>query len=206
MIENKTPKISLAIPYHDAPHTAFFLSRILKSIHEQSFKDYEIVLLKKGRMGETYNECIRRSKGEYIKLMGIDDYFYQPDSLAEIVTGFEQCPQAWWLASACLHDDGINVGHLHTPSWNDNLYAGYNTIGGFACVTIRNKDVPPISEDLDWIVDVDWYWRIFQQHGLPYVITKPNVVVGVGLHQTTHTLSQEQKEKEWEYGRNKYGK
>lgn len=199
-------KISIAIPYHDTPSTAFFLTRLLKSIEQQTFKDYEIVLLKKGKMGETYNECIRKSNGEYIKLMGMDDYFNHKDALADLVSAFQMRPNAWWVIASCLHTDGVSVGNLHVPEWNNKLYIGFNTIGGFSCVTIRNKDVPLISEELDWIIDVDWYWRIYQQHGLPYVITNPNVVIGVGPHQTTNHLSDDQKQKEVDYAKEKYGK
>lgn len=200
----KTPHISIVVPYHDTPKTAFFLSRLLKSIEAQTFKDYEIVLLKKGRMAETYNEAIQKSQGEYIKLMGMDDYFLHEYALERIATELDAQPDKWWVASACVHDDGKNVGYLHSPQWNDKLYEGFNTIGGFACITIRNKGVPVINEELDWVVDVDWYWRIKLSHGLPLILTEPEVVIGIGEHQTTNTLSEEQKAKEHAYTKNKY--
>ena len=202
----QNPKVSIVVPYHDIPETAFFISRLMKSIEKQTFKDYEILLLKKGRMGETYNEAIRQSKGEIIKLMGMDDYFYHENALGELAMFFESYPEIWWMISPCLHTDGINVGNLHIPAWNAKLYEGNNTVGGFACVTIRNKDIPLINEDLDWVVDVDWYWRIYLAHGIPRVTENPNVVIGVGLHQTSNTLSQNQKDKEHEYVRKTYGK
>lgn len=197
-------KVSIVIPYHDIPETPFFISRIMQSIKLQTFKDYEIVLLKKGRMGETYNEAIRQSKGELIKLMGMDDFFAHKDALQEIVAAFAE--DTYWVASACLHDfEGVPQA-LHIPKWNDRLFEGYNTVGGFATITIRNKDIPLINEDLDWCVDVDWYWRIKKKHGLPLVLEKPSVIVGVGPHQTTNMLTEEQKEREHKYTREIYGK
>lgn len=200
------PKISIVIPYHDIPQTAFFLGRLLKSIEIQNFKDYEIVLEKKGRMGVTYNSGIQKSKGELIKLMGMDDYFFDPSALGDIVEAFDAIPEAWWMAAPCLHDNGQRLFRPHTPSWNEHLYQGYNTVGGFACISIRNKDVPLIDEDLDWVVDIDWYWRIYQQHGLPYVPQGTNVVIGIGEHQTTNTLSDEQKLREHKLTNERYGK
>ena len=202
----QNPKISIVVPYHDTDKTAFFLARLLQSIEQQSYKDYEIILLKKGRMGETYNEAIRQSKGEFIKLMGMDDYFYHKDALGELVMAFEKNYDFWWITAPCLHDDGVHVGYLHNPKWNDRLYEGFNTVGGFACITIRNSGVPLINEDLDWVVDIDWYWRIKLRHGLPLAIANPNVVIGIGEHQTTNTLSQEQKDKEHKYAKERYGK
>jgi glycosyltransferase involved in cell wall biosynthesis len=195
--------ISLAIPYHDSPDTARFISRITKSIDEQTYKDVEILLIKKGRMGETYNECIRQAKGDIIKMMGMDDYFTDKDSLQKIADAF--LPEVYWLATGCTHDLGTGPVHYHAPQWRDDLYKGYNSVGGFATISIRNKDIPPLDETLDWMIDCDWYWRINQRHGLPYVLNDPLVIVGIGPHQTTEKLSMDQKKKEWELTTKKYG-
>jgi len=198
-----TPLVSIAIPYHDTPETARFLSRLLKSIHEQTYKNIEIVLMKEGRMGQTYNACIKKAKGDIIKLMGMDDYFYEPVSVEKIVIAFNK-PEVYWLGTGCVHDTDGDLHDPHKPEWNDRLYKGYNTLGGFAVISMRNKDIPEIDETLDWTVDVDWYWRIYQKHGLPYVIDDMVVAVGIGEHQTTNKLPMEQKRKEWELTSRKY--
>lgn len=200
-------KVSICVPYHDTPDTARFLERLMHSIHIQTHKDYEIVLMKEGRMGKTYNACIKKSTGDIIKMMGMDDYFAHPDALKEIVEGFEVTPDAWWITAACIHDDELKgeVWHKHVPKWNNELWYGYNSVGGFATISIRNKDVPEIDEDLDWVVDCDWYWRIGLQHGLPKVIEKVNVAIGTGHHQTTSKLSEEQKQREHALMYKRYG-
>ena len=199
------PKVSIVIPYHNIPETAFFLGRLINSIEQQTFKDYEIVLEKYGRMAETYNVAIQKSKGEMVKLMGMDDYFFDQNALENIVKAFTLSPDSWWITASCIHDDGKDISRPHTPSWNYQLYEGHNTVGGFACVSFRNQDVPKIDEGLDWVVDCDWYWRIYQQHGLPKVLTDMNVVIGIGPHQSTNILSDEQKLKEHSLMRERYG-
>ena len=164
-----TPRVSIVIPYHNIPETAFFLGRLINSIEQQTFKDYEIVLEKYGRMAETYNVAIQKSRGEMVKLMGMDDYFFDPDALENIVKAFDLSPDSWWITAS------------------------------------RNQDVPKIDEGLDWVVDCDWYWRIYQQHGLPKVLTDMNVVIGIGPHQSTNILSDEQKLKEHGLMRERYG-
>jgi glycosyltransferase involved in cell wall biosynthesis len=196
-------KVSICVPYHDTPKTAFFLSRLLNSIAEQTFTDYEIVLVKKGRMAETYNEAIKQCKGEIIKLMGMDDYFTDKYCLEELVEKFDE--GAKWVASGCLHDDGAGKKNPHMPSWNDKLYAGNNTLGGFSVITLLNGDVPKIDETLDWVVDCEWYWRLFQKWGEPTLFKEMNVVIGIGDHQTTNNLSDEQKMREYALVQNKYG-
>lgn len=197
-------KVSICIPYHDTPKTAFFLSRLLNSIAQQTFTDYEIVLMKKGRMAETYNEAIKQCKGDIIKLMGMDDYFTDKYCLEELVEKFDE--GAKWVASGCLHDDGAGIKNPHMPSWNDKLYAGNNTLGGFSVITLLNGDVPKIDETLDWVVDCEWYWRLFQKWGEPTLFKEMNVVIGIGVHQTTNNLSDEQKMREYALVQNKYGK
>jgi len=197
------PKVSIVIPYHDTPQTAFFLCRLLATLNEQTYQNYEIVLMKEGRMGKTYNACIKKATGDIIKLMGMDDYFFDKDSLQKIVDAFKH-EEVYWLATACLHDQGKGPNNYHEANWNDKLFKGYNTVGGFATISLRNKDIPEIDESLDWTVDVDWYWRIYKQHGLPYTIKDAVVVIGVGPHQTTEKISMEQKNKEWEETSKKY--
>lgn len=200
-------KVSIVIPYHDTPDTARFLERLLCSIRIQTHKGYEIVLMKEGRMGETYNACIKKSEGDIIKMMGMDDYFAHPNSLKEIVEAFEAYPDSWWVAAACMHDDEKKgeVWGQHIPKWNEKLWYGWNTVGGFATISLRNKDVPLINEELDWVVDCDWYWRIWQQHGLPRIIENTNVIIGVHEGQTTNKLSDEQKVKEYQLMHQRYG-
>lgn len=197
------PKISIIVPYHDSPQTAFFLCRLLATLNEQTYKNYEIVLMKEGRMGKTYNACMKKATGDILKFMGMDDYFLDKDSLQKIVDAFKD-ESVYWLATGCYHDQGVGPSHYHAPSWNDKLYQGYNTVGGFATINIRNKDIPEIDESLDWTVDVDWYWRIYQKHGIPFYIPEAVVVIGVGPHQTTEKITQEQKDSEWEITTNKY--
>ena len=93
------PKVSIVIPYHNIPETAFFLGRLINSIEQQTFKDYEIVLEKYGRMAETYNVAIQKSKGEMVKLMGMDDYFFDQNALENIVKAFTLSPDSWWITA-----------------------------------------------------------------------------------------------------------
>lgn len=192
------PLVSILIPYHDAPDTARFLARLMSSIDSQTYTKNELVLMKEGRMGVTYNACIKKAKGDILKFMGSDDYFSNETSLARIVKAFED-PKVYWLATGCVHDQDGNVGNYHAPRWNDQLYKGYNTVGGFATISLRNDKVPLLDEGLDWTVDVHWYWDIFKKHGVPHALDEPLVVIGVGPHQTTEKLTMEQKQREWEY-------
>ena len=66
--------ISIVIPYHDMHNGAFFLKRAIDSIMIQNYKDYEIILVKEGRMAENTNAGIKKAKGNIIKILFMDDY------------------------------------------------------------------------------------------------------------------------------------
>lgn len=197
------PKISIAIPIHDTTKTAFFLSRLLKSLDEQTFKDYEIVITKEGAMAHNHNQAILRSKGELIKLMQMDDYFAHPEALQDIVDAFKEEDQ--WLISACTHTlDGVNHFNPHLPSWNDRMYTGNNTLGGFSTLTIRNDHPFLLEEPLTWVVDCDLYQRYYNVYGPPRLLNSINVVVDVRLDRLTSTLDDNLKQKEVDYLIRKY--
>ena len=193
-------RFSIAIPIHDTPNTAFFLSRLLKSLAEQTFKDYEIVITKDGPMAHNHNSAILKSKGELIKIMQMDDYFAHPNALQEISDNFE----GEWLISACAHTNGKDVFNPHTPAWSDYMFTGNNTLGGFSTLTIRNEGKLLLEEPLTWLVDCDLYWRYYLKYGPPKLLNDVNVIVDVGTHRLTSTLDDELKRKEVEYMIKKY--
>lgn len=196
-------KISIAIPYHDTPKTAFFLSRLLQSIATQTFKDYEIVLSKEGAMAHNHNAAIKKSNGELIKIMQMDDYFAHPAALQNIVDNFS--PDDHWMISACEHTkDDEGTFNPHFPTWNDKIYTGNNTLGGFSTVTIRNEGRLLLEESLTWVVDCDWYQRYYLKYGMPKLLNSLDVVVDVGTHRLSSTLTDELKLSEVEYLTKKY--
>lgn len=200
------PKISIVIPYHDSPLTAFFLGRLLNSIHAQSFKDYEIILTKEGKMAENTNAAMQKAKGELIKIMYSDDYFAHPDALKVIVDSFTEETQ--WLATGCLHQQ-VGTGYVtphspHIPSYSDDIETGHNTIGSPSVITVRNEGKLFFDEELSFLLDCDLYKRYYQKYGLPAIIEDMNVVIGLHDEQVSNTMSQKDKLQEFKYMQNKY--
>jgi hypothetical protein len=202
--QEMTPKLSIAIPYHDTPSTAFFLSRLLKSIEKQSFKDYEIVLTNEGAFARNHNAAILRSKGEIVQMLQMDDYLADNHALERIYAGF--FPSTTWQISASLHDLNGNVGNLHAPKWTDDIYTGNNRLGSVSTLSFRRDKALLFEEPLSWVVDCDLYYRLYLKYGEPKICQVPNVVVDVRTDRLSHTLSDEFKREEVIYLRKKYGK
>lgn len=197
--------ISVVIPYHDMQNGAFFLKRAIDSVMAQTFKDYEIVLVKEGKMAENTNAGIRKASGQIVKILYMDDYLAHPNSLQVIYDAF--VAGAEWLATACDHDDGTNKWNVHLATWDGRIQNGVNTIGSPSVIAFKNRnsfysryeDNVYFDEKLSWLLDVDLYTRLFQKLGKPAIINDVNVTIGIHPGQMTHLLSDEQKQDEFLY-------
>jgi len=197
-------KVSIAIPYHDTPNTAFFLSRLLKSLSEQSFTNYEIVITKEGAFARNHNAAIMKSKGEIVQMMQIDDYFASPDSLQKIVDGFNN--GAVWQITACWHDDGTQIGFPHQPEWTDDIFTGNNRLGSVSTLSFLREKALMFEEPLTWLVDVDLYYRLYLKYGYPHLNTDLGLVINTRHGRLTDVIPSIDKQNEIQYLTRKYGK
>lgn len=195
----KNPKVSIAIPIHKMMNFDFFLDRCLASIREQSFQDYELVITENPNgMAANTNEAIKRSTGDLIKILYMDDYFADKHALQRIVDAFK----GNWMATGCEHDNGKRC-NPHKASF-DGIPNGQNTIGSPSVITIKNGLDVYFDEKMTWLLDVDFYKRLNEKFGPPEILDDINVVIGVGDHQMTHILSDELKANEEQYLKQKY--
>lgn len=194
MTENKRPKLSVAIPYHSTPQTAMFLERLMYSISQQSFTDYEIVLTQDGGMARNHNTAARQAKGDIIKFMSMDDYFTHANALEDIIEAMSLAP---WLVSGSSNNP--------EPKWTDDVYKGNNKLGGLSSIAVRRDCFIPFEEPLSWMIDCDWYYRMYLKYGTPTILNGNHVTIDEGTHSSTHQLAQEQKASEVYYVTAKYG-
>ena len=196
------PKVSCVIPFHWMENWSFFLTRCLKSIEEQSFTDYEIVVMKVGSMPVTSNAVIKACKGEIIKVLYMDDYLAHQNSLKNIVNAFT----GGWLVTGCEHDTGDGFRrNQHFPEWNDEVPKGTNTIGSPSVLAFANEEPLLFDERLSWLLDCELYGRLYKRYGMPTILNDINVVIGLHSGQMTQKLTREEKEAEGVYLLQKYG-
>jgi len=211
------PKVSIVIPVHNMQNAKELLARNLMSVLFQTFRDYEIVIsddsvnddlkkfvkdypvkyyrniAKKGMAGNT-NYAIGRAKGDLIKILYLDDYFYANDSLNDIVkhlTGNYN-----WLVTACTHTTGGD----HYPYYSESE----NTIGSPSVLTFKRFVTERFDTQFSWVLDLDLYRRLFRNYGRPKILNKINVVIGIHPGQMTNILTEERKLWEHELLKQKY--
>ena len=193
------PKVSIVIPVYNRPDKDKVLKRCLDSVKSQSFTDYEVVMPENGKgWSKNHNKGIKESKGEIIKFLHMDDMFSDNFSLQEIINAFK--PNVNWLVTSCAHS--VNDGEWinpHTPKWNNKIWSGNNTIGAPSVLAIRNENPLFFNEDLTWVVDCEYYQKLYERYGKPTILDNINVIIGLSEHQATNVIPNSTKQKEVDY-------
>ena len=188
------PKVSIIIPIHDMKNGAFFLWRAINSIMEQTFKDYEIIITKEGKMAENTNAGIEKARGELIKILYLDDYFTDKLALEEMVKNFTE-KDSWMI---------VGTNDNENPEWTDDIETGNNKLGSPSALIMRGTDRLSFDEKLSWLLDVDLYKRMEQICGKPKILRGNYITIGKHDGQMTHLMSDDYKLSEHEYVKNKY--
>lgn len=186
--------ISIAIPTHEMANKDFFLERCLESIRSQSYQDYEIVITDDGLMAENTNSAIRKSSGRLIKILFMDDFLAHPNALKDIVDNFEFTDE-WMITGADTNPH---------PYWTDNILEGNNKLGSPSVLTMRGQSAIYFDERMSWLLDCDLYHRLYEEYGEPKILDSINVNLGIGDHQMTNILTDEQKLSEFKLIKEKY--
>lgn len=186
------PKVSVVVPIHNMQDGDKFLWRLVNSLTEQTFKDWELIITKNGKMAENTNAAIKRARGEFIKVLYLDDYFAYPDALRDMVKNFRG---HWQICGANTNPH---------PSWNDRIGDGKNTLGSPSALMMRRGLDIFFDERLSWLLDCDLYKRLNDKYGPPQILDGPRIMIGVGDHQMTNILTKEEKILEYIILRDKY--
>lgn len=227
---NTKTKMTVAIPTHGMENAEQFFRRCMDSLWNQTFQDFEIVVSDNSeddvlknlcedwyRTGVRYlrnpikgmapntNHAMRNSGGNIIKILYMDDFMAHDGALENIYDAFDK--ETEWLVTACTHviDFDNERFNPHRPSYNPNIHIE-NTIGSPSVLAVRNRGEGQVlfDEKLTWLLDADLYRRLHAAYGEPTILNDLNVVIGRGLHQMTHQLSDELKSAEHEYSLKKH--
>jgi glycosyltransferase involved in cell wall biosynthesis len=210
------PKISVAIPIHSMNRADYFLNRVLESIVDQTYQDFEVVITDNSNddilerivrtyampivyhrnpikgMAQNTNEAIKRSVGRLIKILYMDDLFAHKDALKDIVEHFK----GHWLITA--------TDNNRHPRYTSNIHTGNNHLGSPSALTILNEKPLMFDEKLTWLLDCAYYREMYDKYGAPVILKKVNVMIGTHPGQMTHLISDERKKWEEDYLKEKY--
>lgn len=214
---------------------AEFLSSALNGIYHQTYKNIEVVVSdhsfnddiqsvchawstkgldirylrnndSRGYSSANINNAIKSSTGKYIKILFQDDFLYCADAIEKTVTAFEKEPNKKWLISACEHSsDGVHMYRPFHPRFHNDIHLGNNTISSPSVLTLLNEDLIYFDCKLVWLMDVEYYKRLYNTFGEPVILNKITVVNRTWDMQVSNTVSENIKQKEMAYVKGIYG-
>lgn len=207
-------KVSIGIP---AYHGKEGIIRLLESIGQQTYRDYEVVItddsegdeigrLAKGRQGVRYykngtrlgaaanwNEAMRRCGGEYMKIMHHDDWFTTPDSLGEFVRMMEEHPEADMVFCGTRQvEPEKSYERFISPGDAELIKQDYRNLYlgntiGAPSAVMHRKGVGEYDESLTWLVDMEFYMHILKRNPHFAYTEKPLVSIGISGSQLTES-------------------
>jgi hypothetical protein len=200
------PFFSISIPsYGYNGKGVEFLEHNLSILENQIFKDFEVIIsdhstdstikdvydkwtnrlnikyynYDKGRgfISPNLNNAMRNCEGKWIKVLFQDDFLYDEKSLLIQHDILESNKDIKWLISTFYHsNDGVTFYRLYNPRLSDNIWNGNNTLGNPSNLTVKNEDLIYFDENLNWLVDCEYYYRLFLKYGKPTIIGDVTVV------------------------------
>lgn len=203
-----------------------FLDFNLDCILGQSFKNYEVIVSDHSeddlilRICEKYenlgmdikylknfdsignasiniNNCIKNSSGDIIKILFQDDFLYYKNSLSDIAQYFiENDPH--WLATSCCHTlDGHDFYRYISPQYTNDIIKGNNLIGSPSVIALKKIDnIELFDPEYKWLMDCDYYQRLYNLYGAPHYLKKTNVVIRNWEGQLTQKMTNVEKDME----------
>lgn len=143
----------------------------------------------RGIISPNLNNAMKNCSGKWIKILFQDDFLFDENSLQIQHDILVSNPDIKWLITTFYHsNDGVSFYRLYHPKYSDNIWSGNNTLGNPSNLTIINKDLIFFDEELNWLVDCEYYYRLFLKYGKPTIISDVTVVNrthGSGLTDTT---------------------
>lgn len=204
--------ISICIPtWEQHGYGRKFLRKLFNSIEEQTYKDYEVVVSdhsidegisdlvdeyknifnivyyrnnkKRGNGPANTNKTIELAKGEIVKIMFQDDFFFDKESLKKIKNKFSNSG-CKWLVNGCNHtNDGKTFNRPMAPSWNDKILEGVNTISSPSVLSFLNENPILFDENLVMLMDCEYYYSLYKKYGLPEILEDVLITNRIHRHQ-----------------------
>jgi len=159
----------------------------------------------RGFISPNLNNAMKFCHSKWIKILFQDDFLFDENSLQIQHDILKENPNINWLITTFIHsNDGNTFYRLYNPKYSENIWTGNNTLGNPSNLTIKNQDLIFFDEELNWLVDCEYYYRLNNKFGKPTIINDITVVNRTHGGGLTDTTPQSVKDKELETLKGKY--
>jgi glycosyltransferase involved in cell wall biosynthesis len=218
VLRRVSAEFSICIPaYEMRGRGRQYLAELFRSIDDQTFRSFEVVVSDHSQDNELSSECeqwssrwplkylrlaegrgnasvninnaVRHATGRILKPMHQDDFFHTPRALELISDALAGNPNATWGAVGFVHTESFEgVRYRYqVPYYGARMLEEGNTIGAPAVMFYKNGLDIFFDENLIWMNDAELYYRLHQLGGEPLVIPDTLVVIREWPEQVTHT-------------------
>jgi glycosyltransferase involved in cell wall biosynthesis len=215
--------ISICIPtYESKGKGVFFLSELIDTINNQTYKNFEIIISdhslddeiknyveklstdtkiiyhrnteKRGNSSCNMNKGLELATGDFIKIMHIDDKFYNERALEIINDSINNSEtEVYWGGVGFNHlfDEENKIDKFMTPSIVHNSSIGVYFMNGCPSVSFfKNNLGIQFDENLIIINDLDLHYRLMNEYGKPLIISETLVTIRMHPNQVTNLLDE----------------
>lgn len=205
----KAPRLTVCVPaYEMQGRGAAYLDQLLHSLQAQSYPHLDVVIADQSRDGSlaelcaawadrltltridtsdvkrcasaNINRALDAATGDIAKVLFQDDFLCAPDALARIAQAMTDSDAAWCLCGSGVTRNGTDIEAPMRPRLNPGLHLGHNTVSSPSVLALRRSCPERFDEDLEWLMDVEFYHRLALTYGPPALVDE--VLVANRLH------------------------
>jgi glycosyltransferase involved in cell wall biosynthesis len=157
--------------------------------------------LNRGNASANLNNSLKNASGSIIKIMFQDDMFNNSDTIEKIVKALHDNPDKKWGAVRFIHTNE-QMNHYWNelkPLYSPTLIIGRNKLGCPSVIFFKRCE-ELFNENLRWLLDCEFYYRLYKKYGEPLIVDKNiEVVIRVWQNSLTYDIANEVKEAEEQY-------
>jgi glycosyltransferase involved in cell wall biosynthesis len=191
--------ISIAIPTYEMKGIGDqYLSELFDTIKEQDYKNFEVCVSDhsqdnkilqvceeyanyfeiqyykneetRGNGPANTNSAVEMCRGKITKLIFQDDLFINKSALSKIKSAFDETSYNWCFNGFAHTINGTEHFRPMISKWTDMMLEGRNLLGSPSCVSFLTEKFERFDENLQLLMDTDFYHRMRYNHGAPYII------------------------------------
>jgi len=166
---------------------------ILDVINKDKYKSMNIKYIKNdskyGNSSFNTNNAINNCSGDLIKILFMDDYLYDENSLTTInnIFSLEENKNKMWLANSYLHTNNYtNFFRRQVPTFKNHTIE-LNKIGCPSGITLRKDVKDRFDINLKWFMDTEYYIRLLRKYGSPIFLDEILVINYLHNNQVSNT-------------------
>ena len=193
------PYISIAIPTYEMKGIGDqYLSELFDTIKEQDYKNFEVCVSDhsqdnkilqvceeyanyfeiqyykneetRGNGPANTNSVVEMCRGKITKLIFQDDLFINKSALSKIKSAFDETSYNWCFNGFAHTINGTEHFRPMISKWTDMMLEGRNLLGSPSCVSFLTEKFERFDENLQLLMDTDFYHRMRYNHGVPCII------------------------------------